>query len=49
MVAIGNKQCKPINKYYTRQYLMTKKSVPIDATRLYEHVSARIIEIGATV
>jgi hypothetical protein len=28
---------------------MTKQIVPTNATRPYEHVSARIIKIGATV
>jgi hypothetical protein len=28
---------------------MTKQTVPTDATHRYEHVSARIIQIGATV
>jgi hypothetical protein len=41
-VAIRNKQHKQINKQYTKQCLMTKQTVPQDATRRYEHVSARI-------
>jgi hypothetical protein len=39
---IGNKQCKQINKQYTKQYLLTKKIVPTDATHRYKHVSIRI-------
>jgi hypothetical protein len=42
MVAIGNKQLKQINKKYIKQYLITKQTVPKDATHRYEHVSARI-------
>jgi hypothetical protein len=41
-VAIENKQHKQINKQYNRQCLITKQTVPIDATRCYERVSARI-------
>jgi hypothetical protein len=41
-IAIRNKQCKQINKQYTKQYLMTKQIVPIDDTHHYEHVSLRI-------
>jgi hypothetical protein len=48
-VAIGNKQHKEINKQYTKQCLVTKQTVPIDATPRYECVSARITQIGATV
>jgi hypothetical protein len=39
---IGNKQHKQINKQYTKQYLMTKQTVPKDSTRHYERVSVRI-------
>jgi hypothetical protein len=38
-----DKQCKQINKQYTKQYLMTKQTVPTDATHRYEHVGTRII------
>jgi hypothetical protein len=41
-VVIGNKQHKKINKQYIKQYLMTNQTVPKDATRCYERVSARI-------
>jgi predicted solute-binding protein len=41
-VVIENKQYKKINKQYTKQYLMTNQTVPKDATRCYECVSARI-------
>jgi hypothetical protein len=41
-VVIGNKQHKQINKQYIKQYLMTKQTVPKDATRCYERVSERI-------
>jgi hypothetical protein len=41
-VVIGNKQYKEINKQCTKQYLMTNQTVPKDATRCYERVSARI-------
>jgi hypothetical protein len=41
-IVIENKYCKQINKHYIKQYLMTKKIVPKDATCLYEHVSIRI-------
>jgi hypothetical protein len=41
-IAIGNKQYKQINKQCTKQYLMAKQIVPIDATRRYEHVSTKI-------
>jgi hypothetical protein len=41
-VVIGNKQHKKINKQYTKQYLITKQTVPKYATRCYERVSARI-------
>jgi hypothetical protein len=39
MVSIGNKQ---INKQYIKQCLITKQTVPKDATRRYEYVNARI-------
>jgi hypothetical protein len=42
MVAIENKQHKQLNKQYTKQSLITKQIVLKDATRRYEHVSARI-------
>jgi hypothetical protein len=42
MVTIENKQHKQINKQYTKQFLLTKQTVPIDAIRRYEHVSTRI-------
>jgi hypothetical protein len=48
-IAIETKQCKQINKQYTKQYLMTKQTIPTDPTRRYEHMSARIIDIGGTV
>jgi hypothetical protein len=41
-VAIENKQHKKINKQYTKQRLITKQTVPKDATCRYEHVSVRI-------
>jgi hypothetical protein len=41
-VTIENKQYKKINKRYNKQYLMTNKTVPKDATHCYECVSARI-------
>jgi hypothetical protein len=41
-IAIGNKQCKQINKQCIKQYLMTKQIVSIVATHRYEHVSIRI-------
>jgi hypothetical protein len=41
-VAIGNKQHKQINKQYTKQRLITKQTVPKDATHCYERVNARI-------
>jgi hypothetical protein len=41
-VVIGNKQHKKINKQYIKQYLITKKIVPKDATHCYERVSTRI-------
>jgi hypothetical protein len=41
-VAIENKQHKQINKKYIKQGLITKQTVPKDATRRYECVSARI-------
>jgi hypothetical protein len=42
-IATGNKQCKQINKQYIKQYLVTKKIVPTDATHHYEHMGVRII------
>jgi hypothetical protein len=41
-VAIRNKQHKQINKQYTKEYLITKQTVPKDATHHYERLSARI-------
>jgi hypothetical protein len=41
-VSIGNKQHKKINKQYTKQCLITKKTVLKDATHHYERVSVRI-------
>jgi hypothetical protein len=41
-VAIRNKQHKQINKQYTKQCLITKQTVPKDATHHYECVSARV-------
>jgi hypothetical protein len=41
-VVIGNKQHKKINKQYIKQYLITKQTIPKDATCCYERVSARI-------
>jgi hypothetical protein len=41
-VVIRNKQHKKINKQYTKQYLITKQTVPKDATHCYERVSVRI-------
>jgi hypothetical protein len=41
-IAIGNKQHKQINKQYNKQCLITKQTVPKDATRRYERVSVRI-------
>jgi hypothetical protein len=41
-VVIGNKQYKKINKQYTKQYLITKETVPKDATRCYKRMSVRI-------
>jgi hypothetical protein len=34
LLTIGteNKHCKQINKQYTKQYLMTNQTIPIDAT-----------------
>jgi hypothetical protein len=49
MIATGNKYYKQINKQYTKQYQMTKQTVPTDATRRYKQVSTRIIQIGAKV
>jgi hypothetical protein len=39
---IGNKQCKQPNKQYMKQHLMSKQTVPNDATHRYERVSTRI-------
>jgi hypothetical protein len=41
-VAIGNKQHKQINKQYTKQCLITKQTVPKDATHHYECMSGTI-------
>jgi hypothetical protein len=41
-VVIRNKQHMKINKQYKNQYLITKQTVPKDATRCYKRVSARI-------
>jgi hypothetical protein len=41
-VAIKNKQHKQINKQYIKKYLITKQTVPTDATRHYEHVGTKI-------
>jgi hypothetical protein len=41
-VEIRNKEHKQINKQYTKQCLITKQTIPKDATRRYECVSARI-------
>jgi hypothetical protein len=41
-VAIENKQHKQINKQCTKHCLITKQTVPKDATRRYERMSARI-------
>jgi hypothetical protein len=41
-VVIRNKQHKKINKQYIKQYLITKQTVPKDATHCYEYMSARI-------
>jgi hypothetical protein len=41
-IVIRNKQHKKINKQYIKQYLITKQTVPKDATHCYERVSARI-------
>jgi hypothetical protein len=40
--AIRNEQCKQINKQYTKQYLISKQTVPTDVIHLYERVSTRI-------
>jgi hypothetical protein len=45
----GNKQHKKINKQYNKLCLVTKQTVPKDATHHYECVSAWITWIGATV
>jgi hypothetical protein len=49
MIVVKNKQCKQINKQYTKQYLLSKQTVPKDTTHFYKCVSTRIIQIGATV
>jgi hypothetical protein len=41
-VVIRNKKHKKINKQYIKQYLITKQTVPKDATHCYERVSVRI-------
>jgi hypothetical protein len=41
-VSIRNKQHKEINKLYTKKFLITKQTVPKDASRRYECVSLRI-------
>jgi hypothetical protein len=41
-VKIINKQHKQTNKQYTKQFLITKQTVPKDATHHYERVSVRI-------
>jgi hypothetical protein len=41
-VAIGNKQCRQIKKQCTKQFLITKQTVPKDTTCHYERVSIRI-------
>jgi hypothetical protein len=41
-VVIRNKHCKQINKQHTQQYIITKQTVPTDATHRYEHVSLGI-------
>jgi hypothetical protein len=41
-VAIGNKQHKQISKQYTKQFLITKQTVPKYATHRYERVNTRI-------
>jgi hypothetical protein len=43
------KHYKQINQQYNKYYLMTKKTVPANDTHHYEHVDARIIQIGATI
>jgi hypothetical protein len=43
------KHYKQINQQYNKYYLMTKKTVPANDTHHYEHVGARIIQIGATI
>jgi hypothetical protein len=48
-IATRNKKCKQINKHYTKQYLMTKETVPTYATHRYELVGTRIIQIRARV
>jgi hypothetical protein len=41
-VVIENKQHKKINKQYIKQYLITKQTIPKDATHCYKRVSVRI-------
>jgi hypothetical protein len=41
-VAIRNKQHEKINNQYTKQCLITKQTVPKDATHCYERMSVRI-------
>jgi hypothetical protein len=48
-VAMGNNQHKQINKHYTKQRLISKQTVPRDATHHYERVSTRITYIGDVV
>jgi hypothetical protein len=38
-----------INKIVNQTVPMNNKTLPTDATHCYEHVDARIIQIGATV
>jgi hypothetical protein len=42
MVAIENKQHKQISKQYNKQCIITKQTVPKDATHRYKCMSARI-------
>jgi hypothetical protein len=39
---MGNKRHNQINKQYTKKCLMTKQTVPKDATHRYQRVSTRI-------
>jgi hypothetical protein len=48
-VATGNKRYEQINKQHIKQCLITKQTVPKDATHRYKHMSARITYIGLTV